>query len=556
MVDLISVIQYWRNSLADSSHPVVSEDDLKGQVPFVSVNQLALGQLDTQATKKIFDLNEDNLKRENIENTSHTQSTEVEIVFAPFALKLKPSHTVSDQTYDAQLLIPLWVPAVLSKDGALLVPEYFSAWIPREYLSPVEDAIAIIGSVDKLDTFLAAHIQPAENWVSYWQFAVTMLQEATTLNPSDLYLEEFEVTLPGRAYTLLCDPTPVAAKAMAIYDFLIKSGKRDEHYFDTYRYDLLSRYAALPRVDLAEMDGQTVRIPVPPQDQALFSTDQISRSKFHLAQMNGKFPLKPSQREALHYALALEHGDILAINGPPGTGKTTLLQSIVASIWVESALNKSGDFPAEPPVIVIASTNNQAVTNVLDGFSKVVQDNSPLGGRWLPLVEDRPISYGLYCASNAQQEKNDRKDKADSTKYQAINAKFSGFFTDIETKDFIAQARAIFLERFEQAFNTQAENIGHTAQIIQESLIELSQILRDGLDRYTLMADRVFRAEKYASRKEIESAAKHGNADARSDLASLAAMQRWIDMTCEKYNIPPTIPSPIMQHFGTYRAGE
>ena len=82
--------------------------------------------------------------------------------------------------------------------------------------------------------------------------------------------------------------------------------------------------------------------------------------KAHVGQMGGAYPLSPSQREAMNHFGEIKEGNLLAVSGPPGTGKTTFLQSVVADMYVKSALKRE-----RAPIIVAASTNNQAVTNIL-----------------------------------------------------------------------------------------------------------------------------------------------------------------------------------------------
>ena len=53
---------------------------------------------------------------------------------------------------------------------------------------------------------------------------------------------------------------------------------------------------------------------------------------------NGRFPLVTLQQVAVNLSASdLTDGGILAVNGPPGTGKTTLLRDVVANIVTERA---------------------------------------------------------------------------------------------------------------------------------------------------------------------------------------------------------------------------
>lgn len=149
----------------------------------------------------------------------------------------------------------------------------------------------------------------------------------------------------------------------------------------------------------------------------------------------------PSVLQQAAVSLALRGGDetrLLPVNGPPGTGKTTLLRDIVAGLVVDrAAAMASFDIPAQafakrrdgrridPRLrgfeIVVASTNNKAVENVSAAlpergaigdqaeltYFKTVSDNvmagpKPKGGPAAPTLFDgqgpSTDSWGLIAA--------------------------------------------------------------------------------------------------------------------------------------------------------------
>jgi len=144
----------------------------------------------------------------------------------------------------------------------------------------------------------------------------------------------------------------------------------------------------------------------------------------------GRYPLVLLQQAAVNLAIQeLRDGGILAVNGPPGTGKTTLLRDIVASVVTMRAENLCDfDNPAEAFIysgqrvnvgkgwltlyqlneklkgfeILIASSNNKAVENVsaeLPGANAIAEDIPEL--RYFKTLSDQLIgrdSWGIIAA--------------------------------------------------------------------------------------------------------------------------------------------------------------
>ncbi|MBE1444848.1 DEAD/DEAH box helicase [Paenibacillus sp. OAS669] len=202
--------------------------------------------------------------------------------------------------------------------------------------------------------------------------------------------------------------------------------------------------------------------------------------------MNNKFALSPSQRETVHHFSTMNEGDILAVNGPPGTGKTTLLHTIIASLWVEAALEERN-----PPIILASSTNNQAVTNVIDSFGKIEEQEHPLMGRWIPDV----TSYGAYLPSAS----NKKIDPSLQTIYQGKQS-MTGFFKDIENKDYISKAAQFYLDKY----NCYAkEPLQSVEEVVGQLHVDLKQKVKEIHDLVTIYAN--------YKKIEIELKAKYPN---------------------------------------------
>ncbi len=86
------------------------------------------------------------------------------------------------------------------------------------------------------------------------------------------------------------------------------------------------------------------------------------------------YSLTESQQQCLRASLARK---FTVISGPPGTGKTCLITDLIANRMVQSCFELS--FASQKPktcehINVVASTNNQAVDNVIEWMNEVISD--------------------------------------------------------------------------------------------------------------------------------------------------------------------------------------
>jgi hypothetical protein len=143
----------------------------------------------------------------------------------------------------------------------------------------------------------------------------------------------------------------------------------------------------------------------------------------------GRRPLVVLQQAAVNAVMSSAPGDVTAVNGPPGTGKTTLLADIVAAVMVaraevlasfdepRAAFSRTGIKIARARTklelrsiskrlrgfeIVVASSNNRAVENVsaeLPSFGAIAEDLPEL--RYFSSIATslrKDASWGLIAA--------------------------------------------------------------------------------------------------------------------------------------------------------------
>lgn len=152
-------------------------------------------------------------------------------------------------------------------------------------------------------------------------------------------------------------------------------------------------------------------------DSTVLITPQVNNNLTlkHLGAMSSKNDLTSSQKYCLN--ITNTHLPIIPVNGPPGTGKTSLLRAIVGDIVVKNALgyvkqyfSKKDVFAFKTPIVSF-STNNRALDNIIEGIvsafdeieESLPENLKPLASRWI-----NP-DYEFVYFDNSEKKKEDRK---------------------------------------------------------------------------------------------------------------------------------------------------
>lgn len=196
----------------------------------------------------------------------------------------------------------------------------------------------------------------------------------------------------------------------------------------------------------------------------------------HLGQMKNDFPLADAQRDVVHCFSTLNEGDILAVSGPPGTGKTTMLQTIIADMVVKKVVQTNNfDTGNQAPLILASSANNKAITNIIDAFNIGEEDTSTvdLFHRWLCYEKetgDRFVPMAVYCPSSSA-------DKGKKNNYFVTDNSGRGDYGILREKYY--HDSFDFYKRAEISLNLKVNSIDEITKILNDRIHVLYKDLKE-----------------------------------------------------------------------------
>lgn len=359
----------------------------------------------------------------------------INIIICPAQSRLH----IDQQSIDKESCCLYWIEASMNKEGELFITsENKKPFFVRDFLSPNPKDNIALANVEEVDDAIASFKFDEQDWSTYWQECDNLFNVVTgqTLN-------EFNTFDKAHYYIEVAPLRGISRNIINLYKSLLENNE-------------IAKNASTS----ALISSITSEFTPKKQD---YPFEMAFKNLSHVGQFDGQFPLSYSQRISMSGFTASDIGEVIAINGPPGTGKTTLLQSIVANITVQNVLE---DKP--PALIVASSTNNQAITNILAGF-KLPENEDLLTDRWLP---DIP-SLGLYMSG---------KNNSNYLMYNIDDyGGTKGFFQEYESKS-PTELKQYLFEKISIYFNKPISSIDHAKKILKQRIIELNGQITSALE--------------------------------------------------------------------------
>ena len=432
-------LQYWRASLAEVSllHPKV-----EGESKAIEIGEQGGSWQVVKAFPNLAQWvgSQFSASKSNMDGKALT----IPYVLIPARLSHIASSGVKREVNDTFVgLTVLCIPCLLDRNGKLLPDADRSPWIPRDLLEPTLNDVAL-GQLKDYDGFIGSlPVKPmgfgdtlktaAMVFEKVTGAVLPSLETAIGISSGGAKFEADGFELVEGWHGIAYEPAIPAVHLIRLYDHIMK---------------------VKPVVPLLE----SLRTIAAVQSRPPLQTERAEQVHKHTyGHIHRKNPLSPSQRESLAELTLTLPGGLLSVNGPPGTGKTTLLQSVVAQMWVDAALRKA----KECPLVVVTSTNAKAVENVLDSFAKICPETGHQ--RWHPYEG----GFGLFLASESRE-----------TIHPKCTSK-SHPYSEFETPEGLAKATTYYLKCALSKFAKNSASVQWVVDELHGELKTLASRLKD-----------------------------------------------------------------------------
>ncbi len=360
----------------------------------------------------------------------------------------------------------LGIPLAYDESTQTLVPPACALpFFNREWLEPPDpDAQKEVyfGSVLDCDQFVKNN-PPLQSptWPDYWRYVESFVAGVFGEKLPLIDLAQ-GVRRKGMAWKIVAWDPGSASKAIAEVYGKVLEGRRS---------DLLMRLLAEPKPPAAHG-----------LEQALTRAGQLTGHMDTYDPAKGRrlgFGLEQSQRIAATAMSSVPTGELLTVNGPPGTGKTSFLRAVIGTTCVQAALEGG-----KPPLMLATAATNKAVTNIIESFSEVPgpEMQAAWESRWLPGLP----SYGWFYPAGS------KKDE-DYGSFMLLRKKWgqqgepptnlmagaaSTFFVDQSHKRTWMQQRFLDLHRQVLGLQSTALDAAQAAALIRDALAESVALMR------------------------------------------------------------------------------
>lgn len=292
----------------------------------ISKEEFYKGEIDPNITLKLFKNNKAEEKNTDKEKEKIDENLYIIIAVKVIRTIEEGSQKKDEETEDLTGIY--FIPAMLNKEKSVLLPAIEDnklPWFPREFLKPMIEPELAIGDNQIFEQILSDkmyHIYDIFSWEEYLKFCIEIYEATTQCDFNEDYIynlngKKDKIQLENNIY-IFPDKTINPTYAIkSLYENILNE-EREMPLYEKF-------------INLEEEKDEKIH------------ENTVENRKKHIGQMGGKYGLSESQRESINNFNNLKEGEILAIKGPPGTGKTTLIQSIVANEYVKKAIR--GELP-------------------------------------------------------------------------------------------------------------------------------------------------------------------------------------------------------------------